>query len=228
MLGVVRTDMECPDWFFDPVTGRRSAPDKYAFASTSATSPQSATSSRSGRSTGSSTSRCWRPPGTSPARSAYAQRVAEQLRSWWRENPFLSGVNWTSGIELGVRLINFAWIRRLLDDVAGGRRPVRAQRSRAAADPLAPGVPRSVRKPRIVGQQPRDRRGGGATRCQLRVPVVPRERSLAARVRSAARAGAGAQHVPVRDQPRAGLGLSRVRGRARVLRRCRGAAAGTR
>ena len=47
---------------------------------------------------------------------AYAERVAEQLASWWRENPFLSGVNWTSGIELGVRLINFAWIRRLLDD----------------------------------------------------------------------------------------------------------------
>ena len=37
-------------------------------------------------------------------------------RSWWRENPFLSGINWTSGIELGVRLINFAWIRRLLDE----------------------------------------------------------------------------------------------------------------
>ncbi len=46
---------------------------------------------------------------------AYAERVADQLQSWWRENPFLSGINWTSGIELGVRLINFAWIRRLLD-----------------------------------------------------------------------------------------------------------------
>ena len=31
MLGVVRTDMVQPDWFYDPVTGRRSAPDKYAF-----------------------------------------------------------------------------------------------------------------------------------------------------------------------------------------------------
>ncbi|HEX3958163.1 MAG TPA: alginate lyase family protein, partial [Trebonia sp.] len=47
---------------------------------------------------------------------AYAERVAEQLTSWWRENPFLSGINWTSGIELGVRLVNYAWIRRLLDD----------------------------------------------------------------------------------------------------------------
>src|SRR6185312_11592994 len=30
-LGVVRTDMKRPDWFRDPVTGRRSVPDRYAF-----------------------------------------------------------------------------------------------------------------------------------------------------------------------------------------------------
>ena len=45
--------------------------------------------------------------------------MADQLRSWWRENPFLSGIHWTSGIELGVRLISLAWIRRLLDDWPG-------------------------------------------------------------------------------------------------------------
>ena len=45
--------------------------------------------------------------------------MADHLRSWWRENPFLSGVHWTSGIELGVRLISLAWIRRLLDDWPG-------------------------------------------------------------------------------------------------------------
>ena len=49
----------------------------------------------------------------------YARRVADHLRSWWRENPFLSGVHWTSGIELGIRLISLAWIRRLLDDWPG-------------------------------------------------------------------------------------------------------------
>ena len=49
----------------------------------------------------------------------YASRVADHLRSWWRENPFLSGVHWTSGIELGIRLISLAWIRRLLDDWPG-------------------------------------------------------------------------------------------------------------
>ena len=45
--------------------------------------------------------------------------MADQLRSWWRENPFLSGMHWTSGIEIGIRLISLAWIRRLLDDWPG-------------------------------------------------------------------------------------------------------------
>src|SRR6185437_7952202 len=48
-----------------------------------------------------------------------ARQVADQLRSWWRENPFLSGVNWTSGIEIGIRLISLTWIRRLLDEWPG-------------------------------------------------------------------------------------------------------------
>ena len=45
--------------------------------------------------------------------------MAGQLRSWYRENPFLSGVHWTSGIEVGIRLISLAWIRRLLDGWPG-------------------------------------------------------------------------------------------------------------
>jgi hypothetical protein len=44
----------------------------------------------------------------------YAQAVAGQLRSWWDQNPFLSGIHWTSGIEVGLRLIAWTWIRRLL------------------------------------------------------------------------------------------------------------------
>ena len=49
----------------------------------------------------------------------YAEAVATQLRSWWAANPFLSGIHWTSGIELGVRLLSWVWIRRLLDGWAG-------------------------------------------------------------------------------------------------------------
>ena len=45
----------------------------------------------------------------------YAERTREHLTSWWHRNPFLSGVHWTSGIEVGVRLISWVWVRRLVD-----------------------------------------------------------------------------------------------------------------
>ena len=46
---------------------------------------------------------------------AYAERVAGHLQSWWDVNPFLRGVHWTSAIEIGIRLISWVWLRRLLD-----------------------------------------------------------------------------------------------------------------
>jgi hypothetical protein len=119
MLGAVRTDMARPDWFYDPVTGRRSAPDAYAFSldqrdeSVVGNIKQVWEVNRLQHLT--LLAVAWYLTGE----DAYAERVAEQLQSWWRENPFLSGVNWTSGIEIGVRLINFAWIRRLLDGWPG-------------------------------------------------------------------------------------------------------------
>src|SRR4029450_11264776 len=59
----------------------------------------------------------------------YAQAVAAQLRSWWTASPFLSGIHWTSGIELGVRLLSWVWIRRLLDGWAGARPRVGGDRA---------------------------------------------------------------------------------------------------
>ena len=125
--------MEQPDWFHDPVTGRRSAAEAYAFR----------IDQRDEAAVG-NIKQVWEVNRLQhltllaaawylTGEDAYAERVAEQLRSWWAENPFLSGVNWTSGIELGVRLINFAWIRRLLDDWPRRRGPVRAQRPRRCA-----------------------------------------------------------------------------------------------
>jgi hypothetical protein len=116
MLGVVRTDMEQPDWFHDPATGRRSAPGAYAFS----------IDQRDEAAVG-NIKQVWEVNRLQhltllavawhlTRKDAYAEQVAEQLRSWWAENPFLSGINWTSGIELGVRLLNFVWIRRLLND----------------------------------------------------------------------------------------------------------------
>ncbi|HEY3880702.1 MAG TPA: alginate lyase family protein [Trebonia sp.] len=114
-LGTVRRDMKRPDWFTDPVTGRRSDPAAFAFSldqrdeSAVGNVKQVWEVSRLQHLT--LLAAAWYLTGA----DAYAERAAEQLDSWWRENPFLSGVNWTSGIELGVRLVNFAWIRRLLD-----------------------------------------------------------------------------------------------------------------
>jgi Heparinase II/III-like protein/Heparinase II/III N-terminus len=119
VLGVIRTDLAQPDWFRDPVTGRRSAQDRYAFR----------IDHRSEEQVG-NVKQIWELSRLQHLTllamawflghdERYARRVADHLRSWWRENPFLSGVHWTSGIELAVRLISLAWIRRLLDDWPG-------------------------------------------------------------------------------------------------------------
>lgn len=49
----------------------------------------------------------------------YAIRVDAELRNYWDKNPFLHGIHWTSGIELGLRLISWTWVRRLLDGWQG-------------------------------------------------------------------------------------------------------------
>ena len=119
VLGVVRTDLVAPDWFYDPVTGRRSSPDRYAFRINHRSEAEVGNVkqvweiSRLQHLT--VLAAAWFVSGD----EAYADRVAEQLSSWWRENPFLSGIHWTNGIEVGVRLISLAWIRRLLNDWPG-------------------------------------------------------------------------------------------------------------
>jgi hypothetical protein len=119
VLGVLRTDLAQPDWFLDPVTGRRSEPDKYAFRINHRSEEQVGNIkqvweiSRLQHLTLLATA--W----YLSQDERYAQRIADQLRSWWQENPFLSGVHWTSGIEAGIRLISLAWIRRLLDGWPG-------------------------------------------------------------------------------------------------------------
>ena len=119
MLGVERDDLVRPDWFYDPVTGKCAPANRYAFR----------INHRSQSETGNikqvwELSRLQHLTLLSTAwflshDDSYASRVDEQLRSWWRENPFLSGVNWTSGIEVGIRLISLTWIRRLLDSWPG-------------------------------------------------------------------------------------------------------------
>jgi Heparinase II/III-like protein/Heparinase II/III N-terminus len=52
-------------------------------------------------------------------REEFAALAAAQLRSWWEANPFLTGVHWSAGIELALRLVVFAWTRRLLAGWSG-------------------------------------------------------------------------------------------------------------
>ncbi|HEX2806719.1 MAG TPA: hypothetical protein VHN80_11170, partial [Kineosporiaceae bacterium] len=116
VLGTVRTDSADPDWFADPLTGRRAPRRRLAFRvhhrdeSETGNIKQIWEMSRHHQVTVLSTA--WWLTG----QERYAVAAAGQLRSWWQANPFLSGVHWTSGIEAGVRLISWVWIRRLLDD----------------------------------------------------------------------------------------------------------------
>jgi Heparinase II/III-like protein/Heparinase II/III N-terminus len=119
VLGVVRTDLVRPDWFLDPVTGRRAPSDRYAFRINHRSQEQIG-NTRQVR----EMSRLQHLTLLATAwfvthEEKYARRVSDHLHSWWRENPFLSGVHWTSGNELGIRLISLVWIRRLLDDWPG-------------------------------------------------------------------------------------------------------------
>ena len=118
-LGVLRTDLERPDWFRDPVTGRRSDPDKYAFRVDHRTEEQVGNVKQVWELSRLQYLTLLAAAWYLTQDERYARRVADHLRSWWQENPFLSGVHWTSGIELGIRLISLAWIRRLLDDWPG-------------------------------------------------------------------------------------------------------------
>ncbi len=119
VLGATRKDLDGPDWFLDPTTGRRAPQTEYCFS----------INHRSETVTG-NIKQVWEPSRFQhvtllscayalSGSETYAEVAAAQLRSWWEENPFLSGVHWTSGIELGIRLISWVWIRRLLDGWPG-------------------------------------------------------------------------------------------------------------
>lgn len=119
VLGVTRRDMVAPDWFLDPLSGRRAPQAEYCFS----------INHRSQTVTG-NVKQVWelsRHHHMTVLASAYAltgdrryaERAGTHLWSWWQENPFLSGIHWTSGIELGIRLISWVWIRRLLDGWEG-------------------------------------------------------------------------------------------------------------
>ncbi len=121
VLGRERTDLLDPDWFLDPFSGVRAPHDVLAFR----------IDHRDPGVTG-DVKQVWelsRHQHVTVLAGAYwltgedeyAEAAAAQLRSWWAANPVLRGVHWTSGIELGLRLVSWAWTRRLLDGWSGVR-----------------------------------------------------------------------------------------------------------
>ncbi|MBW8796596.1 MAG: alginate lyase family protein [Streptomyces sp.] len=117
-FGVVRDDLTDPDWWCDPRTGRR-APWGYAFdvpyRDEDAVGDIKQIWELSRHQYLTVLAAAYAVTGN----ERYAERVADHLRSWWTANPPLRGVHWISGIELGIRLLSWVWIRRLLDDWPG-------------------------------------------------------------------------------------------------------------
>lgn len=114
-FGTTRDDMVGPDWSLDPKTGRRAPADEYAFD----------IPYRDEETVG-DIKQLWEPSRHQhltvlaaayavTGDDQYASRVADHLKSWWSANPPLRGVHWVSGIELGIRLLSWVWVRRLLD-----------------------------------------------------------------------------------------------------------------
>ncbi|MFE0378429.1 alginate lyase family protein [Streptomyces inhibens] len=117
-FGVDRDDLADPDWWYDPKTGRR-APWGYAFdvpyRNEDAVGDIKQIWELSRHQYLTVLAAAYAITGN----ELYAERVAEHLRSWWAANAPLRGVHWVSGIELGIRLLSWVWIRRLLDGWPG-------------------------------------------------------------------------------------------------------------
>ncbi len=120
VFALERDDMApAPDWFLDPDTGRRAPDRSYCFTldhrDTAVVGDVKYVWELSRHQHLTVLAAAYRLDGD----ERYAGAVATQLRSWWAANPFLSGIHWTSGIELGLRLLSWVWIRRLLDGWPG-------------------------------------------------------------------------------------------------------------
>ncbi|NUS11724.1 MAG: alginate lyase family protein, partial [Streptomyces sp.] len=117
-FGVARDDLVDPDWCYDPKTGRR-APSGYAFdvpyRSEDAVGDIKQIWELSRHHHLTQLAAAYAITGD----ERYAERVAAHLRSWWEANPPLRGVHWISGIELGIRLLSWVWVRRLLEGWQG-------------------------------------------------------------------------------------------------------------
>ncbi len=110
----VKLPQAAEDWFLDPDTGTRAPMSDYAFdidmRDPAVVGNHKFLLEPSRLQQASLLASAWFVTGHEP----FAELATAQLHSWWQANPFLSGIHWTSGIELGLRLVAIAWTRRLL------------------------------------------------------------------------------------------------------------------
>ncbi len=52
-------------------------------------------------------------------REIYLSAIFDQLNSWWRQNPYQRGINWTSALEVAFRAFSWIWLFHLI----GNRMP---------------------------------------------------------------------------------------------------------
>ncbi|MEV5298769.1 alginate lyase family protein [Amycolatopsis methanolica] len=118
-FGLRRHDMVSPDWSLDPKTGRHAPADTFAFdipyrhEDVVGDIKQIWEPSRHQHLTVLATAYAL------TGEDRYAERVADHLKSWWAANAPVTSVHWVSGIELGIRLLSWVWVRRLLDGWPG-------------------------------------------------------------------------------------------------------------
>jgi hypothetical protein len=56
-------------------------------------------------------------------REIYLREIFDQLHSWWGQNPFQRGINWTSALEVAFRAFSWIWLYHLIgNDMPGDLR----------------------------------------------------------------------------------------------------------
>ncbi len=115
MLGMVRTDMAEPNWFRDPETGVEAPSRAFTFRINPRRTDEVGNVKNVWEMSRHHHLTLLAAAYHLTGRDEFADLVSRHLRSWWRENQFLRGIHWRSGIELGIRLISWVWIRRLLE-----------------------------------------------------------------------------------------------------------------